>query len=400
MDKLQYEYLLIRFGELNTKGKNKNDFIKQLAVNIKLALNDYKNLKYERTRDHIYILLNGTDPYQIIPILQKVFGIRSIQPCLKVENDMDAIVKAVTDVMSDKKGTFKIATRRPNKRFEYHSEEVNRKTSASVLRNFDQNLKVDVHNPDYKVIVEIRDEATYVMAENYMGAGGYPVSVGGRALLMLSGGIDSPVAGYLTMKRGVEIECIHYASMPYTSQAALDKVKELCRLISPYQGRIRLHIVPFTDIQLAIYQHCNKSYAITIMRRMMYRLADRLADKRNCIAIVNGESVGQVASQTLESMQTINAVTNRPVLRPLVTYDKLEIIDIANRIGTYETSILPYEDCCTIFTPENPVIKPKIEKAEKEESFFDFEPLLQTALDNIETVTIYPVKQENDIDIF
>ncbi|MBQ4253373.1 MAG: tRNA 4-thiouridine(8) synthase ThiI [Erysipelotrichaceae bacterium] len=401
MEKLQYEYLLIRFGELNTKGKNKNDFIKQLAVNIKLALNSHKNLRYERTRDHIYVILNGEDPYEIIPILQKVFGIRSIQPCLKVENDIDKIVEAVTRLMAERKGTFKISTRRVNKKFPHHSDEVNRLTSSSVLRNFDHNLKVDVHDPDYKVIVEIREEATYVMAENFLGAGGYPVSVGGKAILMLSGGIDSPVAGYLTMKRGVEIECIHYASMPYTSQAALDKVKKLTELLAPYQGRIRLHVVPFTDTQLAIYRHCNKSYAITIMRRMMYRLADRLCERRGALAIVNGESVGQVASQTLESMSVINDVTNRPVLRPVVTYDKLEIIDIANRIGTYETSILPYEDCCTIFSPENPIIKPKLEKVLKEESFMgDFEPLLQAALDNIETFIIYPHQEkEDEIDI-
>lgn len=400
MEKLQYEYLLIRFGELNTKGKNKNDFIKQLAVNIKLALNEYPDLHYQRTRDHIYVLLNGEDPYKIIEILQKVFGIRSIQPCLKVENNIDEIVEGVRKLMADKKGTFKISTRRVNKKFEHHSDEVNRLCASAVLRNYDQNLQVDVHDPNYKVIVEIREEATYVMAENFLGAGGYPVSVGGKAILMLSGGIDSPVAGYLTMKRGVEIECIHYASMPYTSQAALDKVKKLAEILAPYQGRIRLHVVPFTDIQLEIYRRCNHSYAITLMRRMMYRLADGLCERRGALAIVNGESVGQVASQTLESISVINEVTNRPVLRPLVTYDKLEIIDIANRIGTYETSILPYEDCCTIFNPENPVTRPKLAKVLKEESFLDFQPLLEAALDNIETLIIYPAKETGeDIDI-
>ena len=398
MADLRYEYILVRFGELSTKGKNKKDFIKRLAVNMQQALRDYPDLKFERTRDHVYIHLNGTDPFELAPVLKNVFGLRSFAPTLKVENDIEKIVEAAYEVMKSKKGTFKVITKRANKRFPIHSDEVNRAAASRILKNC-PDLKVDVHEPDYSLIIEIREEATYVMADTIMGLGGYPVGVGGKAMLMLSGGIDSPVAGYLTMKRGVEIECIHYASMPYTSQEALNKVKELARIISSYQGKIKLHIVPFTDLQLAIYNNCDEEYAITLMRRMMYRLAERVAKENNCLAIVNGESIGQVASQTLESMGVINAVTNMPVIRPVVTYDKLEIIDLAVKINTYETSILPYEDCCTIFTPKNPVTKPHIHKVEKQEAMFDFEPFIEEAIKNTETITIYPTTTFDEIDI-
>jgi len=399
MADLQYEYILVRFGELSTKGKNKKDFIKRLTVNMQRALEGFPELSFERTRDHVYIHLNGTDPEAVKPVLKDVFGIRSFSPTLKVENTMEAMVRAGREIMADKKGTFKVITKRANKKFEHHSDEVNRAVAGEVLRTYAPDLKVDVHEPDYSLIVEIRDDATYVMAETVLGLGGYPVGVGGRALLMLSGGIDSPVAGYLTMKRGVEIECIHYASMPYTSQEALNKVKELARLISRYQGRIKLHIVPFTETQLAIYKYCDEEYAITIMRRMMYRIAEKIAEKNGCLAVVNGESIGQVASQTLESMQVINETIKTPVIRPVVTYDKLEIIDLAEKIGTYETSILPYEDCCTIFTPKNPVTKPHLQKVMKQEEKFDWLPLIEEAIDKTEDILIYPttVFEETDI---
>ncbi len=400
MASIEYEYILVRFGELSTKGKNKKDFIKRLALNLQRALQDYPNLKFERTRDHIYIHLNGTDPKEITPTLEKVFGIRSFAPTIKVENDLEKIVAASKLEMSDKKGTFKVITKRSNKQFPYHSDEINRAVASAILKS-NENLKVDVHNPDYPLIVEIRDNATYIMSQTTLGSGGYPVGVGGKALLMLSGGIDSPVAGYLTMKRGVEIECIHYASLPYTSQEALNKVKELTRQISGYQGRIKLHIVPFTETQLAIYKNCDESYAITIMRRMMYRIAEMVANNNNCLAIVNGESIGQVASQTLESMAVINAVTTKPIIRPVVTYDKLEIIALSEKIGTYETSILPYEDCCTIFTPKNPVTKPHIYKVEKQEKSFDWESLITEAVEKTETIVIYPsTKFDDSEDLF
>lgn len=390
MDKLQYEFILIRYGELTTKGKNKKDFIRKLAENMKMALAGFDGLTFERTRDHIYIHLHGNDPDKIEPVLKKVFGIRSFSKAIKTENDIDKICENALLLMKDKPGTFKVITKRANKKFEIHSEDVNRIVASKLLKAYGPALHVDVHNPDYPLIVEIRDNNTYLMSQTILGAQGYPVGVAGKGMLMLSGGIDSPVAGYLAMKRGIHIECIHYSSQPYTSEAALNKVRQLARLLAPYQGNIALHIVPFTDLQLMIYKHCDESYAITMMRRMMYRLAESLALKQECIAIINGESVGQVASQTLNSMGVINKVIDLPVIRPVVTYDKLEIIDVARNIGTYQTSIQPFEDCCTIFTPKNPVTKPQASKCEWYENKYDFQSLLQQALDNVVTEIISP----------
>ncbi|MBQ6654901.1 MAG: tRNA 4-thiouridine(8) synthase ThiI [Erysipelotrichaceae bacterium] len=398
MADLTYENILIRYGELTTKGKNKKDFIRRLAENLRQALSAYPDLTFEQTRDHIYIHLHGTDPTKVTPILKDVFGIRSFACSLKVDNDIDAIKEACRQVMADKSGTFKIAARRANKSFPLHSDDINRQVATVILKNYGEKLKVDVHDPDYEVIVEVREHNTYIMYETILGAGGYPVGVGGKALLMLSGGIDSPVAGYLTMKRGVQIEAIHYASMPYTSQEALNKVKELTRLISGYQGQIWLHVIPFTDIQLQIYKYADESYAITLMRRMMYRLAEMVSEKKKCLAIVNGESIGQVASQTLDSMNAINCVVTMPVIRPLVAYDKLEIIELARKIGTYETSILPYEDCCTIFDPKDPVTKPRRDKCERYESRFDWQPMLEKAVENMETIVINPSSRFDEAD--
>lgn len=397
-----YEYILVRFGELSTKGKNKKDFIKRLTENVKNALHNFSKLEYKRTHDRLYIVLNGEDEKAISPILANVFGIRSFSLAIQVPSDIEEITKA--SLVAAKKEieqgavTFKVEARRNDKQFPLMSDQINRTVASCVLKNTE--LKVDVHNPSFKLLVEVRKEHTYIMAHTVLGAGGYPVGVGGKAMLMLSGGIDSPVAAYLTMKRGVEIECIHYASPPYTSKQAQEKVETLARKLSQYQGRIRLHVIPFTDLQLAIYQHCPESYAITIMRRMMYRLATKVAQKRGCLALVNGESVGQVASQTLESMQTINEVTQMPVIRPVVTYDKLEIIDIAKHIDTYETSIQPFEDCCTIFTPKNPVTRPNGEKAARFESKFDYESLIDEAIANMESRTLRFAEEIKEEDWF
>ena len=386
----EYEYILVRFGELSTKGKNKKEFIKRLLVNVKNALYGFDDLKFERTNDRLYIVLNGTNVDDVVPILSKVFGIRSFSCAMKVETDIEKIKEAsliaCQKEVSDGQKTFKVDTRRNYKQFPMVSDEINRAVASVVLQNTE--LKVDVHNPDFKLIVEVREGFTYIMSKVIYGAGGFPVGVGGRAMLMLSGGIDSPVAGYLAMKRGVEIECIHFASPPYTSNQAQEKVIALAKQISMYQGRIRMHIVPFTELQLAIYQNCSESYAITLMRRMMYRLADRVGSKYKCLAIVNGECVGQVASQTLESMQTINEVTTKPIIRPVVTFDKLEIINLSKEIGTYETSILPHEDCCTIFTPKNPVIRPTSKRSLMFENRIDYERLIEKAIDETDTFII------------
>lgn len=391
----RYNHILIRYGELSLKGKNRNTFIKQLYENVKKALKGFPTLEYEKQHDRMFIYLHDEDAHAVSDVLSKVFGISSFSLAIRVDSDIDEIVKACrasVDLSVDK--TFKVAARRSDKTFPYHSDQINRIVATEILKN--SNWKVNVKKPEVKVIVEVHHDATYIMTDRIAGAGGFPVGVGNKAMVLLSGGIDSPVASYLMMKRGVRIECIHYASPPYTSQAAQDKVMELARLVSGYQGELLVHVVPFTNLQLAIYQHADESYAITLMRRMMMRIAEGLAVKRNALAIATGESVGQVASQTLESMHTINAVTNMPILRPVVCMDKIEIIDIAKKIGTYETSILPFEDCCTIFNPKNPVTKPRIDKCERFEKRWDFEAMVQQCIDEAECIKITPVKQKQE----
>lgn len=393
-----YNHILVRFGELSTKGKNKKDFIKRLLLNVKHALREFPELQYERTHDRLYIILHGEDPEAISKPLSKVFGISSFSFAINVASDIVEMRNMALLVAQASEGkTFKIETRRSHKGFPMISDEINRDLAALILQNTD--FKVDVKTPDVRIQVEVHQDDSYIMTDKIMGSGGYPVGVGGKALVMLSGGIDSPVASYLTMKRGVMIECIHFSSPPYTSSAAQDKVLQLASILSPYQGHIRVHVVPFTDLQLAIYKHCDESYAITIMRRMMYRIAQKICEKQNCLAVVNGESIGQVASQTLESMQVINSVIQRPVIRPVACLDKLEIINISKNIHTYETSIQPFEDCCTIFTPKNPVTKPTLHRTKRLEERFDYEYLVAMCVANVECFDVYPHMKKNT-DIF
>lgn len=398
-NKLVVDHILVRYGELSTKGKNKKEFINRLYQNIKNALKSFDALTYEKSYDRIYIMLNGTDPDLIRPILSKVFGISSFSYAIKINSELEEIVKVGYEVAKQSNAkTFKVDTKRHHKPFPYISDEINRAVAKEILIHTD--MKVDVHNPELLLMVEVRQFDTYIMPNKIKGAGGYPVGIGGKALVMLSGGIDSPVAAYLMMKRGITVECIHYASPPYTSSQARKKVLDLARIVSQYQGHVRVHVIPFTETQLAIYKNCDESYAITLMRRMMYRLAEMLCERKNCKAIVNGESIGQVASQTLDSMGCINEVVKMPVLRPCVTLDKLEIIDLANKIGTYETSILPFEDCCTIFTPKNPVTRPTIKKCEKLESRFEFQSLLEDALNHAEVIDVFPYEKIEEEDLF
>ncbi|MBQ8871348.1 MAG: tRNA 4-thiouridine(8) synthase ThiI, partial [Bacilli bacterium] len=316
----------------------------------------------------------------------KIFGIHSIVICHKVDNNTDNIKNKVKEVLSNITfKTFKVETKRADKRFEIPSMEFNNVIGGFVLRNFD--CKVDVHNPDIRIHIEIRPEGTFIYLNEIAGSGGYPVGIQGKGLLMLSGGIDSPVAGYLALKRGVNVECLYFEAPPHTSLEAKNKVIKLASIINEYSGNVKVHVVPFTKIQEAIYENCPSNYNITIMRRMMYRIADKYARKLKCNAIINGESVGQVASQTLTSMFVINSVTNMPIIRPVACMDKLEIIDIANKIGTYETSILPFEDCCTIFLPKHPVINPDINKCLLYEKNFDYESLIDETINEIEVVT-------------
>ena len=387
---MECNHILVRFGELTTKGKNRKMFIRKLCQNTKEILKPMSQLKYELSFDRMYIILNGEDPKAVAEKLKTVFGIHSFSFCYKVESDLEKIKEVCLQVVENNSGqTFKIDTKRNDKDYPVHSHDINTAIAGYIFHHTSKTLKVDVHHPEILVKVELRKDYTYVMDNVIMGAGGYPVGVGGKALLMLSGGIDSPVAGYLTLKRGVDIECIHYASPPYTSDLAREKVLDLVDVLRQYtHGKIVVHIVPFTDLQLAVYEHCEESYAMTVMRRMMYRIAQGVAQKNNCLAIVNGESIGQVASQTLESMATINEVIHMPVLRPVACMDKLEIIDIATKIGTYDISIRPHEDCCTIFTPKQPATKPKSYKAQAFEANWDFATMVQECVENTQDIVI------------
>ena len=377
------ELILIKYGELTTKKGNRKIFIKMLVKNINGVL---KGLNYKINYDRVRMYIECDDAKIIVEKIKKIFGIHEIVVCNKVSSDVEEIKNKVIEILKEKSfNTFKVNTKRADKSFPIHSMEFNNVIGGHILKNI--NCKVDVHNPDIEVKIEIRPEGTFIYTNGIKGLGGYPVGIQGKGLLMLSGGIDSPVAGYLALKRGVDLECIYFDSPPHTSIEAKNKVKKLAEIINDYSGNIKIHIVPFTKLQEDIYRYVPDSYVITIMRRMMYRIATKVALNRNCKVIINGESIGQVASQTLTSMSVINNVTNMPVIRPVACMDKLEIIDISNKIGTYETSILPYEDCCTIFLPQHPVINPDLDKCIEYEKEFDYEKLINECIENIELVT-------------
>ena len=401
MDKFIYDHIVVRYGELSTKGKNRKDFMRMLTHNIRKRLQDYSNLTYNTLHDGLFIKLNGEDYNQIKKDLKDVFGYSYFSGAIRVDKNIDSIKEVALKLVEKNSSakTFKVATKRHDKSFPMSSDEINRAIAGNVLHNCD--IKVDVHNPDLMIYVSVDKDFVYVMDEKNTGEGGYPTGINGMAMLMMSGGIDSPVAGHLTMKRGIKIECIHFASQPYTSKQALDKVLDLARILSVSQEDINVHVIPFTELQLAIYKYVDEPYCITIMRRMMYRIADRICKDRNIKVICNGESIGQVASQTPESISVIGKVADTLILRPLCMMDKLEIIDIAKRIGTYETSILPYEDCCTIFDPKNPVTKPKEDKCLHYESLFDYEPLIEQCIENDEIVHLsYRDIKNSDESIF
>ena len=398
---MEANYILVRFGELTTKGKNRKLFTNRLLKNTKEILAEFNHLTYDLQHDRMYVVLNGTDHEAVCTKLKTVFGIYSFSVAYKMEKNLELAKQAVLQIIENNDGnTFKINTKRSDKNFPGSSQEINREIAEYVFHHTTKEIKVDVHAPAILVTVEIRYDAIYVMDNIIKGAGGYPVGVGGKALLMMSGGIDSPVAGYLTLKRGVDIECIYFAAPPYTNELAREKVFDLVDKLRHYtHGSIRVHVINFTKLQLAVYDNCDESYAMTVMRRMMYRISEKIANKNNCLALVNGESIGQVASQTLNSMQVINEVVKIPVLRPVLCLDKLEIIDIADRIDTYEISIRPHEDCCTIFTPKAPATKPKLYKAEIFESGFDFETLIDECVETAEIITVDHNYKKND-DIF
>ncbi|MGG1960525.1 tRNA uracil 4-sulfurtransferase ThiI [Bacillus pumilus] len=395
---MKYDHILVRFGEISTKGKNRKKFIEKLRQHIRFVLKDFEALKYASDRDRITIMLNGEDPEPISEQLKGVFGIQSFSLAVKCETNLDAIKEAALTAVQEvyeQGNTFKVSTKRSYKQFELDSNEMNREIGGHVLRNT-ENLTVNVKQPDVHLRIEIREQATYITFKDVKGAGGLPVGSSGRAMLMLSGGFDSPVAGYQAMKRGIQIEAVHFFSPPYTSERAKQKVIDLTKCLAAYGGEIKLHIVPFTKIQELIHKQVPENYTMTSTRRMMLKIADKIREKRDALAIITGESLGQVASQTLESMYAINHVTNTPIIRPLIAVDKNDIIDEARRIGTYETSIQPFEDCCTIFTPPSPKTKPKLEKVERYESFADFEPMLDEAVEQIETIIVKNEKKAAD----
>ncbi len=387
--------IMIKYGELTTKKANRKTFINILNNNILKVLHGYSvNIKKDRVR--MYIECDENDITEITEKLQKIFGLHSIVICHKVNTNIDEISAKVLELLKNTKfKTFKINTKRADKKFPITSMEFNNKMGGVVLKNTD--LKVDVHTPDVLVNIEIRHEGTFIYTNEIQGIGGYPVGIQGKGLLMLSGGIDSPVAGYLSLKRGVDLECLYFESPPHTSIEAKNKVIKLASIIDEYSGNIKVNIVPFTKLQETIYKNVPDNYVITIMRRMMYRIAEKVAKKNKCKILINGESIGQVASQTLSSMIVINNVTNMPVIRPVACMDKIEIIEIAKKIKTYETSILPYEDCCTIFLPKHPVINPDLDKCIKYENLFDYEELINECVENIEVISNLKQKEFNDI---
>ena len=379
---MNYTEIMVRYGELSTKGKNRRSFIMQLAENVKRTLADFPKVKVHAERDRMHLLLNGEDSQAIILKLQKVFGIQNFSPSIRVEKDVEVLKEAVQTVMSEiytGTETFKITAKRSDHQFIQDSNQLNLTLGNAVIDRFPE-IKVQMKKPDINLRVEIRMDGAYLSYETIQGAGGLPVGTSGKGMLMLSGGIDSPVAGYFAMKRGVEIEAVHFASPPYTSEQALQKAKDLTKKLTPYVGGIQFIEVPFTEVQEEIKKHVPQGYWMTITRRMMLRLTDAIREARHGLIILNGESLGQVASQTLQSMVAINEVTNTPIIRPVATMDKLEIIDVAQEIDTFELAIQPFEDCCTIFAPPQPKTRPKLEKVHLYEERLDIAGMMERAL--------------------
>lgn len=398
---MKFDHILVRYGELTLKSGNRNTFVNQLKSNIKYALIPLEGYKVLANRDRMYVeVTEDADVEEIMRRISKVFGVHSVSPVVKVEKDIEAIKEAAVVLAKDidEPGkTFKVDAKRSDKGFPYETFDLQKILGGEILKHI-EHLTVKVKDPDYKLLVEIRRDAAYLYSRVIKGAGGLPVGTGGKTLLMLSGGIDSPVAGIEVMRRGVTIEAIHFHSPPFTSEEAKQKVIDLTQIMAETAGEIKLHLVPFTDIQKMIHKTVPENLTMTSTRRMMMRIADQFARQIDAKALVNGENLGQVASQTLGSMYAINAVTNLPILRPLLTYDKEEIVIKAKEIGTYETSILPFEDCCTIFTPKNPKTNPRLDKVESFESKADFDAMIKTAIEGIETITLSKNNQKTESD--
>ncbi|WP_430603271.1 tRNA sulfurtransferase ThiI [Enterococcus sp. DIV0724b] len=395
---MKYTEIMVRYGELSTKGKNRKLFISQLAQNVKRVLGDFPAVKIHADRDRMHLILNGEDSAQILPKLEKVFGIQNFSPSVRVEKTMPEIRQMVQTIIKSayQPGqTFKITSKRSDHSFELDTNELNRELGGAVFEVFPE-IAVQMKKPNIEIRVEIRKEGAYLSYETIRGAGGLPVGTSGRGMLMLSGGIDSPVAGYLSMKRGVEVEAVHFASPPYTSEQALQKAKDLAAKIAPYAGSIQFIEVPFTEIQEEIKRVVPEGYLMTVTRRMMLRLTDAIRVQRKGLVIINGESLGQVASQTLQSMVAINEVTTTPIIRPVVSMDKGEIIEIAEKIDTFELAIQPFEDCCTIFAPPQPKTRPKLDKAQAYEARLDIEGLMARSMASLKVSEITELSEQNE----
>lgn len=387
MDKV----ISVSYGELALKGLNRRYFEDQLVSNIKRAIKDLGFEKIYKEQGKVYIEANEESYHQIINRVKKVFGLVNISPCIRVEKDIEDIEKAAIEVMNEKVKnsdikTFKVESNRSDKNFPIKSPDISRRIGEVILKNF-PNLTVDVHNPDTILYIDVKQKS-YVYTEKIRGYGGLPVGTNGKALLLLSGGIDSPVAGFLMAKRGVEISAVHYHSYPFTSERSEEKVKELASILSRYAGKMKLYSVNILEIQKAINAKCKEEQMTILSRRFMMKIAERIALREGIDALITGESLGQVASQTIQSINVTNAAVNLPVLRPLIGLDKVDIVKIAKDIETYETSVLPYDDCCTLFLPRHPVTKPRLEDILKSEELLDVESLINRALENMKVIII------------
>ena len=377
------ELLLVRFGEIFLKGLNRPYFLRELVKRIRYAVKDIHGHVW--LHDGRIFVSEFDDMEACIRKVTKVFGVHSVCPAVELpRDDFDAIAAEAVKMMAGVSGTFKVIARRSDKTYPMDSMQIARELGARVLSS-NPGLSVDVHKPEHPLYVEIRD-VCYLYSRVVMAVGGMPVGTNGRATLLLSGGIDSPVAGWMIAKRGVQIDAVHYHSYPYTSDRAREKVLDLARILSESCCGVRVHVVPFTKIQMEIHEKCPEEYTTLIMRRYMMRIAERIAKREGSSALITGESIGQVASQTMDALGVTDSTVTMPVFRPLIGFDKSEIIEIAEKIGTFETSSLPYEDCCTVFTPKHPATHPKMEKVLEGESRLDTEALIEEALAGVEVV--------------
>ncbi len=386
------ELFLLKLGEIVLKGLNRRSFEQQLSHNLSRRLRECGAFRLRTVQSTVYVEpeSDDCDLDAAWEVCRCVFGVVSVCRCRACEKSLDAIAQTAAEYLGPALScaeSFKVESKRSDKRFAYNSIQISQEVGGQLAERF-PSVRVDLHHPAYTVFVEVREQAAYVHGPAEPGAGGLPTGVGGRAAVLLSGGIDSPVAGYMMAKRGVELECVHFFSYPYTSERAREKVLELARLMTKYCGRMTVNVVGFTEVQEAIRDHCPEEYFTIIMRRFMMRIAERIAAKHGCLSLVTGESLGQVASQTMQAMAVTNAVCTMPVFRPLIGMDKEEIVTIARRIGTLETSILPYEDCCTVFTPKHPKTKPDLRAVEQAEARLDADALIARAIENTEKVAV------------